>query len=72
MKKTNIILQRLRDDGFYLIHPTDVQGSYSNLAYALLGNILSEYIGSDYQTALFVCCFFLFFVFFLCFVFDKH
>ena len=28
-----------------LLHATDVQPSYSNLAYALLGNIIPEYIG---------------------------
>ena len=47
LEDTNIILKRLRDE-FSLIHPTDIQGSYSNLGFALLGNILSEYIGSDY------------------------
>ena len=56
LEDTNTILQRL-SDSFSLIHPTDVQGSYSNLAYALLGNILAEYLATDYETALFVCGF---------------
>lgn len=30
-----------------LLHATDVQPSYSNLAYALLGNIIPEYIAGD-------------------------
>jgi len=37
---------------FYTIHPTDTQASYSNLGYALLGNILTEYASLDFPTAL--------------------
>lgn len=40
---TRDILQRLASET--LVHPTDVQPSYSNLAFAILGNVLSEYIG---------------------------
>ena len=37
------IFDRLSSE--FLIHPTDVQASYSNLAFAILGNVLSEYKG---------------------------
>jgi len=35
-----------------VLHATDIQASYSNLAYSVLGNVLSEYIDMDYETAL--------------------
>eukprot|EP01084_Bolivina_argentea_P091231 164246_1 len=38
---TTEIFNRLSEE--YLIHPTDTQASYSNLAFAILGNVLSEY-----------------------------
>ena len=54
MDDTQTILAKLSNE-FQLIHPTDVQASYSNLAYALLGNILSEYVNLTYEEALQVC-----------------
>eukprot|EP01084_Bolivina_argentea_P160770 279933_1 len=47
---TSQILTELKN--LYLIHPTSTQSSYSNLAYALVGNILSEYLGANYENTL--------------------
>ena len=49
---TTEIFKRLSNE--YLLHPTDVQASYSNLAFAILGNVLSEYNGdSSYNQTVF-------------------
>jgi CubicO group peptidase (beta-lactamase class C family) len=42
---TQEIFQRLSSQT--LVHATDVQPSYSNLAYAILGNVMSEYVRDE-------------------------